>query len=204
MGPTNPGPAGAVAPGGPPGWNDPAAFAATAPPPTTDEHDKAQQAQAQQQQHQASPAPAPVAPPPPAPEPVPAPAAEASPKPASESGAKDPMQVAPDAPRALAGFLVGYEGAELGIFWPVYQGKNVVGRKAAADGLDIEVDHPTTSSRHAIVHASARPGRFKVEDQGSTNGTFVNDEKLAPNAAKELVDGDQLRFGGYAVTVKIV
>jgi predicted component of type VI protein secretion system len=32
----------------------------------------------------------------------------------------------------------------------------------------------------------------------------VNDEKLTPNAPRELVDGDTLRFGGYAVTVKIV
>ncbi len=114
------------------------------------------------------------------------------------------MQIPADAPRVLTGFLVGYEGNELGTFWPIYQGKNVVGRKGAADGLDLEVDHPTTSSRHAIVHTAAHPGRFKVEDQGSTNGTFVNDEKLTPNAPRELVDGDTLRFGGYAVTVKIV
>jgi pSer/pThr/pTyr-binding forkhead associated (FHA) protein len=112
--------------------------------------------------------------------------------------------VAPDAPRAIAGFLVSFEGSELGTSWILYQGKNVVGRKGAADGLDIEVDHPTTSSRHAIVHASARPGRLKVEDPGSTNGTFVNDQKLTKGTHQELKDGDTLRFGGYAVTVKIV
>jgi pSer/pThr/pTyr-binding forkhead associated (FHA) protein len=104
----------------------------------------------------------------------------------------------------IAGFLVSYEANELGTFWTVYQGKNVVGRKGAADGLDIEVDHPTTSSRHAVVHASARPGRVKVEDPGSTNGTFVNDQKIAKGSTQELKDGDTLRFGGYAVTVKIV
>jgi pSer/pThr/pTyr-binding forkhead associated (FHA) protein len=117
---------------------------------------------------------------------------------------QDPLELAADAPRVIAGFLVSYEGNELGTFWPIYQGKNVVGRKGAADGLDIEVDHPTTSSRHAIVHAAARPGRFKVEDPGSTNGTFVNDQKLAKGSHQDLKDGDTLRFGGYAVTVKIV
>jgi pSer/pThr/pTyr-binding forkhead associated (FHA) protein len=114
------------------------------------------------------------------------------------------MTVPPDAPRVLAGFLVSYEGNDLGTFWPVYQGKNVIGRKAAADGLDIEIDHPTTSSRHAFVHAAARPGAFKIEDSGSTNGTFLNEERLAKNSPQEVRDGDTIRFGGYAVAVKIV
>ncbi len=117
---------------------------------------------------------------------------------------RDPLTVPPDAPRALAGFLVTYEGNDLGTFWPIYQGKNIVGRKGAADGLDIEVDHPTTSSRHAIVHAAARPGAFKIEDAGSTNGTFLNEERMQKNSPLEVRDGDNIRFGGYTVSVKIV
>jgi hypothetical protein len=184
-------------PGGPAGspWIDPAAFAATAPPPTEEEHVAKRGSGA-----------------PPPPEPPVAPlipeAKRSTPPPQAPlrpaSGGQDPLELAADAPRVIAGFLVSYEGNELGTFWPIYQGKNVVGRKGAADGLDIEVDHPTTSSRHAFVHAAARPGRFKVEDPGSTNGTFVNDQKLAKGNHQELKDGDTLRFGGYAVTVKIV
>jgi nuclear inhibitor of protein phosphatase 1 len=124
--------------------------------------------------------------------------------PAPSGSADAPFEVAPDAPRVIAGFLVSYEGDELGTFWALRQGQNVVGRKGAADGLDVEVDHPTTSSRHAIVHAMARPGRLKVEDPGSTNGTFVNEQKLSKGTPQELEDGDTLRFGGYSVTVKIV
>ena len=104
----------------------------------------------------------------------------------------------------LAGFLASYEGNDLGNWWPIFQGSNLVGRKDAADGLAIEVDHPTTSSRHANLLASARPGRVKVEDLGSTNGTFVKEEKLAPGTRVELVDGDKVRFGGYTVLVKLV
>lgn len=188
-------PPGSPVPHAPPGaggagWNDPAAFAATAPPPTADEHLKAQ--------GQAAP-PEPAAearasaPPPPEPQPEPE---------AREPA--DPLTLSAQAPRVLAGFLVSYEGSDLGTFWAIYQGKNVVGRKEAAEGLDIEIDHPTTSSRHAVVHASARPGRFKIEDTGSTNGTFVNDDKIPQKAPRDLKDGDQLRFGGYAVTVKVV
>jgi pSer/pThr/pTyr-binding forkhead associated (FHA) protein len=118
--------------------------------------------------------------------------------------AHDPLTVAPDAPRTLTGFLVSYEANELGAFWPLYQGKNVVGRKAAMDGLDVEIDHPTTSSRHAVIHAAARPGALKLEDPGSTNGTYLNEERVAKGAPVELRDGDALRFGGFTTTVKIV
>jgi pSer/pThr/pTyr-binding forkhead associated (FHA) protein len=117
---------------------------------------------------------------------------------------RDPEQVEAGAIRALAGFLVSYDQSELGVFWPLYQGQNVLGRKGASSGLDIELDSPTTSSRHAIVYASARPGRLKVEDTGSTNGTFMNEAPLERGKKFELRDNDTLRFGGFSVTVKII
>ena len=100
--------------------------------------------------------------------------------------------------------MVSYEEQAEGIFWPVYQGKNVVGRAGAADDLDIEIDHPTTSSIHAVIYASARPGRLKIEDSHSTNGTFLSDEKLDCNQRHELADGAALRFGGFPVIVKVI
>ncbi len=106
--------------------------------------------------------------------------------------------------RTLAGFLVSFDQSELGMFWPLYQGQNTLGRKGAAPGLDIEIDSPTTSSRHAVLYAAARPGRIKVEDGGSTNGTFLNDASLERGKKVELRDNDVLRFGGFSVTVKII
>lgn len=99
---------------------------------------------------------------------------------------------------------MSYEGNELGTFWPLYTGTNTVGRKDSMDGLDVAVDHPTTSSRHALIHATARPSRVMLEDPGSTNGTYLAGERLPANSPRELKDGDALRFGGYSVTVKIV
>jgi pSer/pThr/pTyr-binding forkhead associated (FHA) protein len=127
-----------------------------------------------------------------APAPAPAPAPSAPPA-ADTSGL-----------RVLAGFLVSYEATELGVFWPLSQGQNIVGRKGAAPGLDVEIDHPTTSSRHAVIHASARPGRLRLEDPGSTNGTFLGDNMLDKNKQHDLRDGDALRFGGFNVIVKII
>lgn len=117
---------------------------------------------------------------------------------------RDPEQLEPGSLRMLAGFLVSYDGNDLGAFWPIYQGTNVVGRRGAAPGLDIEIDNPTTSSRHALLYASARPARLKVEDAGSTNGTFLSDQPIERGKKYEVRDGDLVRFGGFATIVKLV
>lgn len=115
-----------------------------------------------------------------------------------------PAAAADPSLRVLAGFLVSYEATELGVFWPIYQGQNLIGRKGAAPGLDIEIDHPTTSSRHAVLHATARPGKLRVEDTGSTNGTFLAEQLIEKNKPLDLRDGEALRFGGFNVIVKII
>jgi pSer/pThr/pTyr-binding forkhead associated (FHA) protein len=173
--------------------HDPSVFAATSPPPTTDEYEAA----VRRSQGAPAPQPAPSAPPMAA-------APAAAPPAAAPGPGRDPELVEAGAIRALAGFLISFDQSEFGVFWPIYQGQNVLGRKGAAAGLDIEIDSPTTSSRHAVVYASARPGRIKLEDGGSTNGTFLNDAPLDRGKKYELRDGDTLRFGGFNVTVKIV
>lgn len=109
-----------------------------------------------------------------------------------------------EGPRTLVGFLVSFASVELGQYWPIHQGRNVLGRQGAATGLDIEISHPTTSSLHAVLLATARPGRVMVEDTNSTNGTFVNDNVLAPGHRWELRDGDRVRFGLFDTIIKIV
>ena len=223
------------APGGPPRWQDPAAFAATAPPdqdprrpspggpppgyPGGDlgsgsygsPEGSSSQYRAPQAggsaQYRAPEGSSPQYRGPAEPSQPPPQAVQLAPSRTQaqrDAAATDPDQVAPNAPVALAGFLVSFDDRELGQFWPVHQGQTVVGRKGAADGLDVEIDHPTTSSRHAVLFASARPARMKIEDQGSTNGTFVNDHKLEAGRRQELRDGDLIRFGGFVAIVKIV
>ncbi len=121
-----------------------------------------------------------------------------------EPSGLDPLSVPHDAPRVLTGFLVTYEGNALGQSWNVQQGANLVGRLGAVAGADIELPHATVSSRHATIHAAAHPGRMVLKDQGSTNGSFVNDTALQPDEQRELRDGDRVRFGLFTVIVKIV
>lgn len=126
------------------------------------------------------------------------------PAPGASAGRDPTADFTLDGPRTLVGFLVSFESVPLGQYWPLHQGRNVVGRQGAATGLDIEVSHPTTSSLHAVLLASALPGRVLVEDTNSTNGTFVNDNALAPGQRWELRDGDRVRFGLFNASIKIV
>jgi len=59
----------------------------------------------------------------------------------------------------------------------------------------IFLDDVTVSRKHAVV---ARDGdRWRLEDQGSLNGTFVNRARVD---AAELNDGDELQIGKYRLT----
>ncbi|HEX7672133.1 MAG TPA: FHA domain-containing protein [Polyangiaceae bacterium] len=117
--------------------------------------------------------------------------------------ALDPEAVPEGSPRILAGFLISYDVQPLGRAWPIFQGTNRIGRQGAGVPLDLELDHPTASSRHAVILASACPGRMKLEDTGSTNGTMLNGARLAPGARHEIKDGDRIRFGLLSTIVKI-
>jgi DNA-binding response OmpR family regulator len=67
-------------------------------------------------------------------------------------------------------------------------------------GRAIESDVVIASSRVSREHArlSRRGRRWFLEDLGSTNGTFLNDERVL--ATVELRDGDVLSFGGVGFT----
>jgi FHA domain/zinc-ribbon domain len=60
---------------------------------------------------------------------------------------------------------------------------------------DIFLDDVTVSRKHAVL---LRQGRaFRIEDQGSLNGTFVNRRRID---SAELADGDEVQIGKYRLT----
>jgi hypothetical protein len=59
------------------------------------------------------------------------------------------------------------------------------------EGCDIELSDPEASRRHAMVRREGEA--VLIEDLGSTNGTFVNGERVA--APRKLSEGDEVRIG---------
>ena len=108
---------------------------------------------------------------------------------------RDPESVEAGAIRTLAGFLVSFDQSELGVFWPLYQGQNVLGRKAASAGLDIEIDiHQTAREgeiiemgvNHRIVEKSGAWYAYKGEKIGQGKDNARDFLKENPDVAREI------------------
>ncbi|MBK6461356.1 MAG: FHA domain-containing protein [Myxococcales bacterium] len=132
-----------------------------------------------------------------APAPPPAPVAAAAP-----AYQPPPPQALPA--NALRGFVVSYQANPAGEFWPLTGGRKVIGRANSGENVDIPLSDATTSSRHAALSIDGVSGTITLEDTGSTNGTFVNEEHVGFNGRRDLRDGDKLRFGGYVAFVKLI
>ena len=61
---------------------------------------------------------------------------------------------------------------------------------------DLMVATPTVSNLHAIIEY--RDGAFFLEDQRSTNGTRLNDQKVEPGNPVRLKSGDRIKFANLA------
>jgi FHA domain/zinc-ribbon domain len=59
----------------------------------------------------------------------------------------------------------------------------------------IFLDDVTVSRKHAVLEQQGE--RWRIEDQGSLNGTFVNRERVD---AAALADGDEIQIGKYRLT----
>ena len=86
-------------------------------------------------------------------------------------------------------FFVWNDDRRSGRFFLLYEGERLtVGRDP--DVCDITLMDPAVSRKHCSL--SKEGGRVRVEDLGSSNGTFVNDNRVE---TAELRRGDKLRFG---------
>ena len=126
---------------------------------------------------------------------APAPEAQAAPAP------QPPLHLPPN---ALRGFLISYQSNTQGDFWALSGGRKTVGRANSGEQVDIPLSDATISSRHAAFVIDGVAGTVQIEDTGSTNGTFVNEEHIGFNGKRELRDGDKVRFGGYTTIVKVI
>ncbi len=84
--------------------------------------------------------------------------------------------------------LIVKEGPQPGETFPLEKVELVMGREP---GVEIQIDSPGVSRRHARL--SLQSGQYFLHDLGSSNGTFLNGERLGQ--ARPLKHGDQIRLG---------
>lgn len=68
---------------------------------------------------------------------------------------------------------------------------------------DLVIDDVSVSKIHASLSVDA-DGRLSTADTGSTNGTFLNDQRISYGKATRLEDGDQVKFGTVEVIFEYV
>lgn len=106
--------------------------------------------------------------------------------------------------RVLVGFLVTFQNDPAGSFWPIYSGRMQLGRASGEGGPEVGIPDASASSRHASVHADPSTGQAYVEDDGSRNGTFLNENRLPPGERRQMRDNDRLRLGSTTFVVKLL
>ena len=88
------------------------------------------------------------------------------------------------------------EGPQVGNHWPLLAGRTRLGREA---DNHVVLDDERISLYHAQI--SVRDGVFWLEDLGSTNGTFIGEDKRVMKPYP-LEDGDQIRIGGVLMVFR--
>ena len=89
--------------------------------------------------------------------------------------------------RDVVGWVVPMSGSQKGQDFRLVDGKNLMGTAADAE---VVLTDAYMSSRHATIRHEN--GRFMLIDLDSTNGTFVNGDRISKH---ELIDNDTVRLG---------
>ena len=93
--------------------------------------------------------------------------------------------------RKLVGILITYDLNPCGQVFPIYEGRNMVGRDQSCD-IALTSDDKV-SSKHLLIVWRNGEGIMWGEDQMSSNGTFVNDKFASEKF--QLNNGDVLLVG---------
>lgn len=95
--------------------------------------------------------------------------------------------------KPVVGFLYSVSRTAVGEFWPLQIGRNTIGQSA---DCDIVLAEGTISANHAVI--VIRQGKngiiAAIKDPESTNGTFINGERI-DFEAEECHNGDVITIG---------
>jgi FHA domain-containing protein len=101
--------------------------------------------------------------------------------------------------------LVVIRGQRMDVQFPIYPGKNYIGRTDDKP-VDIDLedqeaqDRIWASRQHAVI--TFEDGKLTIEDLNSLNGTFVNRNRVHPGQLKEINVNDVIQIG--TVHLKVI
>jgi hypothetical protein len=139
---------------------------------------------------------------------VSAPPAEA-PAPVMETAAP-PAAAEAEAPAAFAPQaqpkLIVMRGLKINTEYPIYEGENFIGRADEKPvDIDLEDQEPPdriwSSRQHACI--IFQEGVMSIEDLNSSNGTFVNRQRVYPGQKRQLQVNDVIQIGTVQMKVKL-
>ena len=78
------------------------------------------------------------------------------------------------------------------------QSRIVIGRSRSAD---VQLPHAAVSAMHASIRE--QDAGYALVDEGSTNGTRINDIRVVPGRPKVLRKHDLLDLGGYRLSIDV-
>ena len=103
--------------------------------------------------------------------------------------------------------LVVQRGLKIGEEYNVFAGENYVGR-ADEKPVDIDLtfqepeDRVWCSRQHALLVFDHAAGTLTIEDLNSSNGTYVNRERVYPGQPRQLFVGNTIQIGTVHMRVK--
>jgi predicted component of type VI protein secretion system len=92
--------------------------------------------------------------------------------------------------------LIVAGGKQTGKEIPIAGRKFLIGR---SEECQLRPQHTEVSRKHCVILVEERSA--SIEDCGSTNGTFVNDQRIT--GRRELKDGDRIRVGVLGLVVRM-
>jgi hypothetical protein len=104
--------------------------------------------------------------------------------------------------------LVVRRGQKVGAEYPIYPDYNYIGR-ADEKPVDVDLedqeppDRVWCSRQHAVIHFDDAAGVLTIEDLNSSNGTYVNRNRVYPGQKKQLMPNDTVQIGTVHLQVKV-
>ncbi len=91
-------------------------------------------------------------------------------------------------------FRLNIKGPDTAWEYTIPEGQVIIGRQV---GTEILLEHPQISRKHAQIDST--PQECSITDLNSSNGTFVNENKITPGVVVPLTSGDIIKIGPFSL-----